>query len=430
VPPNLAPDTVTCALFQEQVTADCMRLVPPPDTWTSRLTYVGTYEPFLYVPPGLAIRLAHTRVQGILFGRAAIALVTIPLLALAVACLMAGRPAVGVAGLLLAATPVTVFLASALSPAGTEVAASLCLGAAVVRLAHAERRPVLGWAAAACAGPVLALSRSLGPYLVVANAVAFVLLAGPRAARRVVRSGRRLAAVALGLSLAGIAANVAWGILVQPKPAVHLGTAAHDLWPQIQHLPTVYREAVAVFGWQDVPAPSFVWWLWGILLLGLFAVAFVVGRPRQRLALAALAAGGLAGTLIVAVLVINPTHFPMFGRYSLVVTGLAPLYAGDVIASEWDRTRSLVARILFPAVATGVALAHGLSFAANARRYAVGLDGPVAFLGQSRWHPPGSWVPWFLLAGLALAGFVAAGASERLLRRSPPPRPVPESSLT
>ncbi len=50
-----------------------------------------------------------------------------------------------------------------------------------------------------------------------------------------------------------------------------------------------------------------------------------------------------------------------------------------------------------------VASLHGLSLWANARRYAVGSDGPLMFAGGSRWVPPGGWWP---VSALAAAGLV------------------------
>ena len=408
VPPRLAPDGMHCAVFRPDLTPDCADDVVPLDL-PERLTYVGTYEPFLYVPPGLAIRAASSATEGVYLARFTMAALCGALLCLAVACLWRrGRPA-SLVGLLLAATPTCLFLTSGLSPVGTELAGALALGAAVIRLARGTPRDRLGWTTAALAGTLVALSRSFGPFLVVSYAAAFVLIAGPHRARRTVGDAGWIGRGALAAVALGITANLAWGIAAQPSPPFSLQAAVNDLWPSVTELPTVYRQAVAVFGWQDVRAPVIVPWAWGLLLVGSLTLALSVGDRRQRLVVVLLTAGAAVGTVAIAVGAIHRTSFPMFGRYALPVSMLAPLYAGEVITARWSRLPAVVRRTLVPPVTVTVALAHGVSFYANSHRYAVGLHGPQWFMGQSRWHPIGGWEPWFALGALALVLLVLAG---------------------
>src|SRR5206468_12661042 len=123
---------------------------------------------------------------------------------------------------------------------------------------------------------------ALGPEHVVAHLAAFVVIARRRKAWRAVRSGGWMARAALVIVAFGMAANVAWGVAVQPHPGMELGAMLRDIGPSIGDLPKVFRQAVAVFGWQDVPAPLIVPLLWGILFLGITALALLVGCRRQR----------------------------------------------------------------------------------------------------------------------------------------------------
>ena len=59
-----------------------------------------------------------------------------------------------------------------------------------------------------------------------------------------------------------------------------------------------------------------------------------------------------------------------------------------------------VARRLSIGVGVLVPLAQAVSVYVNARRYAVGLDGPVLFLDDAEWAPRFGWMPWFGVTAL------------------------------
>jgi hypothetical protein len=83
-----------------------------------------------------------------------------------------------------------------------------------------------------------------------------------------------------------------------------------------------------------------------------------------------------------------------------VVERLTELGQGNALARLFLATGALVATL------------HFVALWFNARRYAVGTDGPVFFLGRSHWAPLGGWVPWLLVAavGAVLLGWVALGS--------------------
>jgi hypothetical protein len=90
--------------------------------------------------------------------------------------------------------------------------------------------------------------------------------------------------------------------------------------------------------------------------------------------------------------------------------------------------------VALPVAAMAALCAGGQALAwwANARRSAVGTEGPWWFGGAAEWSPPGGWWPWAALAAagalLLLAGGVLAAFGQRSARSRS--RSIPPSSAT
>ncbi|HEX7277667.1 MAG TPA: DUF2142 domain-containing protein, partial [Acidimicrobiales bacterium] len=163
--------------------ADCVERRPAGSGPTERLTSMGTLEPGPYLLPGLATRLAGDPVSSVRWARAANALVTLVLLALA-AWALSSPTASGLAwlGLLAAVTPMVLFTGATPAPSAAEVAGGICFAAALLRLSRAPSQAAGGgvWLALAAGGVALAASRSLGPVWIVLDVAAVAALVGPR----------------------------------------------------------------------------------------------------------------------------------------------------------------------------------------------------------------------------------------------------------
>jgi hypothetical protein len=405
VPAGIAPDNDGCALFRPEMSNACDYARPgSPPYPTERITYVGTYEPFLYVPAGLATRLARSATSGIRLGRAGSAAVALMLLGLGL--LLAWRPGrpSSLVGFLVAVTPTAFFLASGLAPTGIEISAVLCFLAGGFRLRRGGQ-PGWVWAATTAAGGILAMTRSDGPYLLAA-ALAVIVLSSPRQTWVALRSR---AALWSGLVLAAcLGASVAWNLFVQPHPDLGVGDVLDWAGTAVRRWPRVYREAVAAFGWHDVEVSAAVHWAWGALLLSVIGLALAIGTWWQRFCLVLFAGGILLGLLVIAAIAHVGGDFPMYGRYALPLAVMLPVYAGEVI-SDRRPAPPYIDRFLPLCVAAVVAACHGVGWYANSRRYAVGARGPIFFLGRSEWEPSLGWGPWFAVVALSLAALVAWG---------------------
>ena len=411
VPAGLAPDGLPCSpSLDAGVSAGCVKTLPSPPAG-ARDTYVGTYQPFLYVLPGVFARAASTPSEGILLARIAGAVTCLLLLAAAAALLWSpGQGGLPLVGLVVATTPMVLFLVSAVSANGPEICAGICLVAAALRLARPGGPSALSWSVAGVAGAVLALSRSLGPAFVLLIALVPVGLLGPGRAWKVVRDGGRWAAASVAVVAAAMAAGVGWEIARQPHPPIDpvdaalVGRAARETFGYL------LRQQIGVFGWNEVRLPSAARTWWVACLLGVVVLAAVVAGRRGRLVLAGTVAAGVVVSVVVFITV-HRTGFPMQGRYVLPFVVAVPLLAGELVARSHGRLPVLRRVPLLPVVTVVAAAGHFAGWAVNARRSAVGIFGPLFFSGHSQWQPPLGWGPWLVVAATGSLLLVAAGMS-------------------
>ena len=273
-------------------------------------TYTGTYPPWAYIVPGRVMRAEHTPNAALRAGRLVSAAICFLLLAAAIALVGAGP------GLAIALTPMVVYCATILNASGTEIAGSLCFIAAGL---HIQRRGA--WLALAAGGAALALSRSLGPVLLLVLGATLVLLNG--------RRGRpNLAALRCSPSPSrcrrgGTSRESPHGVEGGPSYGQALKQTFHDL-------DDVARHAVGDFGALDTTLPTWLYVAWGLAAVGLLVLAAVRGSWRERAGLALCVV--VAGAITVAVSVFQlRTGYGAQGRHVLPALVLPALYAGEVL---------------------------------------------------------------------------------------------------
>ena len=126
------------------------------------------------------------------------------------------------------------------------------------------------------------------------------------------------------------------------------------------------------------------------------------GSWRERPVLLALAGSALAGCVALSAVLLATVGDPTQGRHALPFLVAVPLFAGEVLF----RHRAMLPP---PATRWGLLTLGGLAGVGqavawywNARRQAVGIDGPLLFVGVAEWAPPLGWWPW--MAVVAVAG--------------------------
>ena len=109
-----------------------------------------------------------------------------------------------------------VFLASTLNPSGLETAAAVSFTAGLAGVLRDGPPRRTAWPALVAGGVLLAATRSLGPYFVVALGVLFAVAFGTRPTWTRLAKARIPVAVAAVTIVAAMVANVAWEQTQQP----------------------------------------------------------------------------------------------------------------------------------------------------------------------------------------------------------------------
>jgi hypothetical protein len=380
--------------------------VPTPATSQYLGTYIGTYPPFVYVPAGILARTATNPQTRLWLGRAGMAAIALLMLIAATLVLWdSDTRGLSLIGLLLAVTPMVVFVSSTLSASGPEVASAICFVAALLRLTREKPASPWVWATLVVSGIVLAISRELGPEFIVLEIVGTSLVLGWRHLRRLVPG--RGAAVIWAIVAAGCLVGLAWDMLYNVHPSLAIGDVISVIPSSVKQLWNLTRQEVGNFGVLDSPLPLPALLLWLGMVAGLMVVASRLAGAALAKRLALLAAGVVACTVLLEALQ-RQTGFSFQGRYVLPISVLVPLCAGELISRHASCLSVAASRRLVVGVTATTGLIQALAWYVNGRRVAVGNHGSWLYAFNSQWHPPLGWLPWTALVLIALAAYLAA----------------------
>lgn len=372
-------------------------------------TPVGGYQPLPYLLPAALVRAGHDPESGDRLARLGGLLTWAALLGLAALLLWdRRRGGLSLLGLVVAVTPMAVFLGATLNGSGLEIAAAVVFAAGLLRLARDDRPLPWIFASTAFSGALVALSRSTGPLWIGVDVALLVLLLGLGRAREIAASSRWWAGGSAGVVLVAVALNRIWEAAYGPSVTTSVTPAGEALRDVYRQAGGAMQSAIGWFGALEVKPPAIAYGVWAILVLGLIALAISLATRRERLALTAATVAAVAVPALLVAAVLRHTGFPLQGRHVLPLCVVVPLIAGEVIRSHCTGHRLSLRR----AVATmfaAVAAMQALCFYAAARFAAVGPEGPWWFLGEQAWSPPLGWGIWLVVAAagtvlLALAG--------------------------
>jgi Predicted membrane protein (DUF2142) len=402
---------IRCLAFAPSATANCLSLGNSTRVVPS-LTYQGRYFPAFYLLVGLPSLLSSPGARQIYLMRLAGVLVVAALLASAIASTRRARaPSLAAAGVVVAITPMVLFLAGSINPSGVEIAAAIGVWASGALLAqtgahHVDCRLVnrLGVAAVA-----LALARPLGPLWLVITAAILALVAGVACLRALWGSMR--VRVWAGVIVGATVVHLGWNVWAGTYDAQHYAGSPSPLSiSEIARATTgkgysLLQQMVGVFGWLDTPAPAATIVIWILAVGALVGIAVILSSRRWMVALGLVAGLTVVLPIVLEGMQVRQIGFQWQGRYTLPLAVGLPVLAGFSLR---ERAFSRVAqRRLAVMLIVGLSVAQVLAFAQALRRYSVGADGTVWFFTRARWEPP---VPGLLLAAaFAVAMLVFLG---------------------
>ena len=260
-------------------------------------------------------------------------------------------------------------------------------------------------------GACLILSRQMGA---VTLAVLLVVLAVTcrREAWQLVREHRPPFVASVGLLAVSGIAVVLWERRYDhpTDTGSPFNRAAIDSF--VDSSQNIVHSAIGQFGWLDTPLPIWGFWSWLAVAVTLCGMALLIGDRRERIVLAAV----LVATVLVTFGSYSSVFFPVGagsqGRHLLPLFVFCPTFAGTVVVDRLSAAGLRDAlRRAFVAVGVIVAAVQVVGLYYNAQRYAVGVNGPMVFLGDAQWSPRFGWIPWLtigLAGGVALAAVAIA----------------------
>lgn len=400
-----------CFIADPTVPAGCAPVFenrPRRAEWT---TWVGEYPPTYYAAVGWTT-LVDTGRTGVYLGRLWSAALSAAFLASAFTCARASaRHRMLALAVVLAATPMTLFLGGSFNPNGLEIAAATCLWAALGALLTTPRASATRglYAATVVASAVLIWTRPLSVlWLGLAAAILFVGFGGARDAARRVGRGRTIAA-AIGLAVLALG-SVVWAFALDA-----LGNAEGDdprglgLASAVRHsvgrTDDFLRQMVGVFGWRTTYPPVLLAAVWLLAVAALVAAGLWAGPRRSRFGILVAVAAALSVPVILESYRAQDHGFAWQGRYGLPLAVGVPVTAALALTTGRDLAARHL-RILTLAVVTATGFGQVLAHVAATRRYMVGSSGPWWYLDGDGWQPPLA-APVLVLAVIAAAGALA-----------------------
>ncbi len=298
-PASLLPHRIDCTWGDKgRPPASCQRPAPAAGTpagdrivqWPSQ---AARYSPVYYLPVGIPLVLSPD-MTGIIGARLVSSLLSALLLASAVVVAYRLRSWLLFAGVVLAATPMTMNLSGAVNPNGLEIAAGVLAWATLLALVRAPdgalderglRRTTVLWGISAA---LLMTVRHMGPVMLAIIVVAGLVLARPGRVRALLR--RR----AVWLSIAGVGLATAfagwWAVTssVDNVPAIP-GRAAHlsalEILRQIADTRISFyaSQVIGKFEYGQTKLPLWMYAVWYGLVVVLVVAGLARGGRRYRL---------------------------------------------------------------------------------------------------------------------------------------------------
>jgi hypothetical protein len=358
--------------------------------------YDGRYPPMYYVIVGIPSLFG----QGLwvvylmrLFSAAASAL----LLAAAIfAVLRYTKNRLYLLGIVIAATPMVVYLSSVVNASGLEVSAALCFWVTVSMMMYQDKPPRALVVIASLSALVFVSSRSLSPLWLVLGCLAIACSSNFARIKDLLR--RRDVQIGLLLLVIVGCADVFW-IIYENATAVHVSSvAAQSLIPKpgtseltilrtsfhhnIYYLPGM----IGVFGSFDTYAPRLSFVIWYLLGGSLFIFGVIATNMRRGLVLVALALGILLLPVIISSSQARHIGYVWSGRDTLpFAVGLPILCAAALDGGRYAR----ILHRCSPVLLLLAFIAQVGAFFEALRRYSVGDAGAkISFLLHPSWSPP------------------------------------------
>lgn len=389
-----AVDGVPCYAFKPTVTATCLPRIKQSAKLVSTTDYTGRYPPLYYaivgIPTIFTARLFGEHLMGIF---SALLSSAFGALAMATARRWSASRLLP-AGILIAFTPMALFLAGTINPNGLEISSSIALWTAATVLVtnHVTDPPAGLLAVIGVSASVLALCRADSPLWL----VVIPLILSPMWYRRFRWQwlGSRKTLTLLGVTGCAVAVAVGWTLVahafrVIPSDAPHAPTVAGTIHFTIANFPSMVEEQIGIFGWLDIPAPWLTMTIWYLLVGGVILLTLSLGRRRQVLTMILAILSIIILPVVIGIVGSHQSANVAQGRYYLPIAAGIPILALGSLGTNVGNLRT--SRVL-TGISVAVALGQFCAFFYALHRYRVGIDQPAfgngSLVPSQVWSPP------------------------------------------
>jgi uncharacterized membrane protein len=314
-------------------------------------------------------------------------------------------------GLLVALTPGTIFLASAMNPSALEICSAIALWSVLPFIHQGQVHDRIIQYIFIVAGVLLIATRPIGIAMYVAVSVISSLAFGSTKFIAFIKANR----VALSIHSLTAVLMAWWYVAVysyQTSPSLTAGAEkvliTTQLTRSMNHIPELLDQVVGNFGWLDTPIPRGALWLYVLC-----AAVVIITALNQMGKRGALALTVLSMTVVCVSIAVDMNFYAMFGWFGAQGRHFVPILVGVPLLVA---TQSNFGTRLQIGVVTGWSVAMVWAGLGALRRYTVGVQGNNAFdmFSNRAWNPAlGFWVSVVLLIATTVAVAVSVDSSQR-----------------
>lgn len=353
---------------------------------------MGRYPPLPFVISGIGTVFGATDLS-VLMARLMTSLVSAVLIACAAYAIL--RRQQSLLGLLLALTPGTIFLASAMNPSAIEICSAIAVWSILPSIIQDKASDRTIQTIFLAAGVLLIATRPIGIVFYITAVLISWIAHGNTTLSQVIKTNKSV------LLMHGLTAVLmAWWYEAiynfQTSPSLTAGNEKVSLFTQVtrslQHIPELLDQHVGNFGWLDTPIPRGALWLYALI------AAVAIFTSLQRLGKRKTFALTLLSCAVVAIfLAVDMNFYAMFGWFGAQGRHITPILVGVqllAVAQSGFGTRFHIA------VVTGWSVIMVWAGLGALRRYTVGVNGNNEFsmFTERAWNPSiGFWISIFLL---------------------------------
>ena len=364
-------------------------------------TMMGRYPPLPFVFSGIGTVFGATSLS-VHMARAMTSFVSALLISFSAYAIM--RRKQSLMGLLVALTPGTIFLASAMNNSAIEICAAIALWSILPSIHQGQVSDRIMQFAFIIAGVMLIATRPIGILMYLIVFVISWLAFGSTSYISFIKANK----VALSVHALTATFMTWWYVAVysyQTSPSLTVGTEkaslATQLTQSLNHIPELLDQVVGNFGWLDAPIPRGALWLYVIVFTVLIVASLNQTGKRHVLVLFLLSI-----TVICSSIAIDINVYAILGWLGAQGRHIAPILVGVpllVAAKAGFGNRMQIA------IVAGWSVAMVWAGLGALRRYTVGLGDSPAYTMlvnpvSRTWNPTGGfWVSlFFLVAATAL----------------------------